>query len=169
MTKRAKCPKCKRDTWSEKWESCSSCHSQTDNPALDAADKAQARADAAGDKRQSRSQQRRLSKQVGVGTPVEEDVEATDAMGRRAMDAMVKHFQPSAEEVEVKSWEDVPLQTSDWPAGKLSRDAMSREQDDGPVITVVTNQGKFDLVPPKPGATCPTCNRKVPKRRKADA
>ena len=145
MPKRANCPKCGRNTWSEKWESCSSCHSQTDNPALDAADKAQARAAAAGDKRQAR----RRARIVPDTSP--------DTRG-------ATHFQPSAEEL-AEQGADLPLQTSDWPAGKLSRDAMSREQDDGPVITVVTNQGKFDLVPPKPGATCPTCNRKVPKRR----
>ena len=107
MAKRAKCPKCQRDTWSEKWLQCSSgdcLYAGSKTFGEVAVKKAKARADAAGDKRQQKR----------------------------------KTFAPTAEEV--------------------------REQGPAGVVT----SGSMRLRP-LPGEKCPTCNRKVPKRRKADA
>ena len=117
MTKRAKCPKCHRDTWSEKW-GCSAC-GYTATPWKMSVREAKARADASGDKRQKKR------------------IAHADAKNRGDYKGPVAIFQPTAEELAEQA------------------------------VGVVTS-GSMRLRA-KPGETCPTCNRKVPKRRKADA
>ena len=68
--KRQSCPKCKRDTWSEKWKVCTSCGA-SDYQFVATAKAALARADAAGDKRQ---QKRKTKTLMETFAPTAEEV-----------------------------------------------------------------------------------------------
>ena len=166
MAKRAKCPKCGCDAWSEKNQQCSACGSGwTPYPAQSirehsdpnwAAAEAKARADAAGDRRQVRRSEKenveRLTQRAwNEGEP---EGDAGDKRQEKRSLHLGIPFRPSADE----------LEQADGPLRAKFRAA------EGTTITVeTTNAGKLKLIPPAPGEKCPTCNRKVPKRRKADA
>ena len=153
MAKRAKCPKCGCDAWSEKNQQCSACGSGwTPYPAQSirehsdpnwAAAEAKARADAAGNRRQEK---RSLHLGIPFRPSAEEERETThEASVRHAME---NSFVPSAEELAEQADGPAPIPVSDTVLARLAQ--------------------QFGPPQPSPGEKCPTCNRKVPKRRKAD-